>query len=154
MITIGIICLVVGILGSIFPVLPGPPVAYASLILLHFTNKHPFSINFLVIMGLVVVIVAVLDYVVPVWGTKKFGGSKYGTWGSTIGILVGLFLGPFGIILGPFFGALAGELIGKKEFNDALKAAFGSFIGFLTGVVMKLALCGVIAFYFIRELVR
>ena len=152
LIILGFVCIVTGIVGSIFPVLPGPPLAYASLILIQFTDKQHFSTDFLVILAVVVAVVLLLDYMVPVWGTRKFGGSKYGAWGSTIGIFVGMFIGPFGIILGPFFGALIGELIGKKEFKDALKAAFGSFIGFLAGVMMKIALCLFIGYKFISAL--
>jgi uncharacterized protein YqgC (DUF456 family) len=105
----------------------------------------------------------VLDYVVPIYGTKKFGGSKRGVWGSTIGLLVGLFvlpffgivIGPFGlfgIILGPFLGAYIGEKTGGRDSNTALKAAIGSFIGFLTGTFMKFAYSVVVIVYFFREL--
>lgn len=154
LIIIGIILLITGVIGSIFPVLPGPPIAYVSLLLLQWTSKAPYETTQLVIIAVVVVVVAVLDYVVPVWGTKKFGGSKYGTWGSTIGVVAGLFIfPPFGVIIGPFFGALIGELIGNKPFNEALRAAFGSFIGFITGVFMKLALCGFLVYYFIKGLI-
>ena len=95
----------------------------------------------LVITGLVVAIVVIIDYITPIIGAKKFGGTKYGNWGCAIGTIVGLFLPPFGIILGPFLGAVIGELIGKKEFKDALKAGFGAFIGFLFGFLLKMAVC-------------
>jgi uncharacterized protein YqgC (DUF456 family) len=90
---------------------------------------------------------------VPVWGTKKFGGSKYGTRGAAIGIIVGIFLGPVGIIIGPLLGAFVGEMIFRDDFNYALKAGFGSLIGFLAGVGLKLAASLIMTFYFVRALI-
>ena len=84
-------------------------------------------------------VVTILDYIVPVWGTKKFGGSKYGTRGATVGLIIGLFLGPVGIIIGPLIGAFVGEMIFKDDMNYAVKAGFGSLLGFLTGIGLKLA---------------
>jgi uncharacterized protein YqgC (DUF456 family) len=150
---LGTICIVVGVLGSLLPILPGPPISFAGILLLHFSKYAQFETRFLILFGALTAIVAVLDYVVPVWGTKKFGGSKYGTWGATIGVLIGLFFGPLGIILCPFLGAVAGELIYGKKLNDAFRAGFGSFIGFVTGTLMKLALSVILAFYFFKELI-
>jgi uncharacterized protein YqgC (DUF456 family) len=101
-----------------------------------------------------VVVVSILDYIVPVWGTKKFGGSKYGTRGATVGLIIGLFLGPLGIIIGPFIGAVVGELIFKDDMKYALRAGFGSLLGFLTGIGLKLATSFVITFYFVKEWIR
>lgn len=162
-ITIGIVLLVLGLLGSFLPVLPGPPLSFIALVLLQFTEEPPFTRNFLIIMGLIMVAIVVLDYVVPVYGTKKFGGSKQGVRGSTIGLIVGIFvlpafgivLGPFGllgIILGPFIGAYIGEKMTGKDSNTALRAAFGSFMGFIAGTFMKLAYGVVAAVYFIIKL--
>jgi uncharacterized protein len=142
LIIIGFILIIVGIIGSIVPALPGPPLAYISLILLQFTSLQPYSILFLVIVGLLVVVITVFDFLVPIWGTKKFGGTKGGKWGSAIGIFLGLFFWfPVGIIAFPFLGAFLGELIVIKRAKPALRAAFGSFLGFLTGVFMKLMFC-------------
>lgn len=159
MITIGVVLVLVGIIGAVFPGIPGPPLSFFGLIILQFTEKSPFSENFLVTMGVVMVIITVLDYIIPVYGTKKFGGSKQGVWGSTIGLVVaiivfpvmGIVIGPFGIlgiILGPFAGAYIGELMAGKDQNTALKAAFGSFVGFITGTLMKFAYAVVAAVYF------
>ena len=139
-ISIGIVCVLLGIAGCILPIIPGPPIAYISLLLLQITEKdqRPFTRETLILWAIVTVIVTILDYIVPVWGTKKFGGSKYGTWGSTIGLLGGLFFAPPGIILGPFIGAFGGELLGGKNTREAFRAGLGSFIGFLTGVLLKL----------------
>jgi uncharacterized protein YqgC (DUF456 family) len=89
----------------------------------------------------------VLDYYVPIWGTKKFGGSKWGAYGSAIGLIAGLFLGPCGIFIGAFAGAFVGEFLNDKNPNRALKAAFGSFIGLMAGMAVKVILCLVMLVY-------
>jgi uncharacterized protein YqgC (DUF456 family) len=158
-----------GTIGCMLPVLPGPPLAYAGLLVLQVTSGHPFSTTFLVVYALltagVAVLdyiiplvvyalltagVAVLDYIIPIYGTKKLEGSKYGIWGSTIGLVLGiLFLFPAGIVIGPMGGAFAGELLNGKKVKKALKSAVGSFLGFLAGGIIKLILCLSMAYYFI-----
>lgn len=145
--------LLVAFLGCVLPVLPGLPLAYVALLLLHFTDYVDYSISFLVIWGVVVLVIQVLDAIVPAWGTKRVGGSKWGMWGSAIGIVVGLFLGPWGIIVGPFLGAVLGELLHGKEAVVALKAGFGSFLGFLVGTIAKLIVVGFFIYYYIVALV-
>jgi len=162
-ISIGIILLLVGIVGAIIPGIPGPAISYIALIFIELTERINFTTNFLVIMALIMAAVTILDYVVPIYGTKKFGGTKRGVWGSTIGLiagiivlpLLGIVLGPFGIfgiILGPFVGAYIGESTGGQDSGKALKSAIGSFIGFLTGTFMKLAYSIVVAVYFFTAL--
>ncbi|MBK7174880.1 MAG: DUF456 domain-containing protein [Bacteroidales bacterium] len=154
LIIIGSILLLAGLAGCLLPVLPGPPLAYGSLLLLQFTEKEPFSVNFLVIWAIVTTIVVLADYYIPIWGTKRFGGTKGGTWGATIGLVLGLFLfPPFGIIIGPFVGAYLGELINGQDNKLALRSAIGSFIGFLAGTMMKLGVVIIMGFYFIRALI-
>ncbi len=137
-----------GIIGSVLPVLPGPIIGYTGLVLLYFTNAHPFSFSFLVIFAVLTLVVTVIDYLVPIYGTKRFQGSKYGVWGSTIGVVLGMFFLPLGVILGPFAGAYVGEVVSGKKFDEALKPAFGSFVGFMAGMGMKLILTGVMGFYY------
>jgi len=136
---IGFLLCVLGIIGSFLPVLPGPFTSWIGLLLLHLAEVIPQDWRFLGITLAVAIVVWILDYVVPAMGTKKFGGTKYGMIGSSLGLIIGLiFLGPFGIIIGPFAGAFIGELIkDSTETSKALKAAFGSFIGFLTGTFIK-----------------
>ena len=136
------ICMIIGILGSILPGLPGIPVAYAGLWIAQATERIDFSWQTLVVWGGVTILVSVLDYVIPAWGTKRYGGTKYGVWGSTIGVFVGMFFGAIGIIVGPLVGAIVGELIGGKGQKEALRAGWGSFIGILCGTVLKLICCG------------
>ncbi len=149
----GILLLIGGVAGSILPFLPGPPLAYISLILLQLTGRHPFSTAFLVAWAIVVVLVALLDYLIPIWGTKKLGGTKGGMRGATIGLIIGLFVPPWGFVIGPFVGAFVGEIINRQDSHTALRSAFGSFIGFLAGTVVKVVLCLLMAFYFIKELI-
>lgn len=153
LIILGALCLLAGIVGCIVPALPGVPLAYAGLWILQATDQVQFSWKMLIIWGIVTIVVQVLDYIIPAWGTKKFGGSKWGTWGSVIGLLIGMFAGPMGILFGPFVGAVIGELIAGKESGQAFRAGFGSFIGLLTGTIIKLVCCGMMTYYFIAALI-
>jgi hypothetical protein len=152
LIFLGIILMILGIIGCLVPVLPGPPLSFLGLLLLHFTRFGHFTGWTLITFAGISIAVSILDYLVPVWGTKKFGGSKYGTRGAAIGLIVGLFFGPVGIIVGPLIGSIVGELIFRDDFRYALKAGFGSLIGFLAGVGLKLAASLIMTFYFVRAL--
>ncbi len=153
---LGAALVLVGFIGSILPIIPGPPISWAGLLLLKWTdyvNDHGAAYeNTLWILLFFVILVTILDYVVPIMGTKKYGGSKRGVWGATIGVVVGLFFGPLGIIIGPFLGAYIGEITTGKKEREALRAAWGSFMGFLLGVGLKLMVCGTILFFYIRYL--
>ena len=153
LLALAIVLMILGIAGCLLPVLPGPPLTYLGLVVLHFSKFADISKNLFIILGIVAVVVTVIDYVVPIWGTKQFGGSKYGMRGATVGLIIGLFLGPPGIIIGPFIGAVVGELIFKDDFKYALKAGFGSLLGFLSGVGLTLAAALLMTFYFIRALI-
>jgi uncharacterized protein YqgC (DUF456 family) len=157
---LSIILMIAGILGCFLPVLPGPSLNFIGLILAHLSGFAEFGIWTLAILGCATILVQILDYVVPAWGTKRFGGSKFGSWGSIIGLIIGAFfisvgpLGLVGIIGGPFLGAYIGEMIGRKNNQSALKAAFGSFIGFLAGTFMKIALSIAMTVILIVKLVQ
>ena len=155
LIGLGMILMIFGIIGCVLPFLPGPPLNYIALLLLHFTGRYQFSTEFLVLWAIITAVVYGFDLVIPVWGTKKFGGSKYGIWGSVIGLLAGFFFfPPLGIVIGPFIGAVTGELIAGKDSGAALKSGFGSFVGFVAGTVLKLAASGVMTWYFAKELIN
>ena len=137
---LGFLFMLIGILGSFLPALPGPPVSWIGLLLLYLTKALPDDWTLLGITLAIALIVFALDYIIPAVGTKKFGGTRAGMIGTTLGLIVALIfpiLGIFGIIIWPFVGALVGELINKADSKTALKAAFGSFIGFLTGTFLK-----------------
>jgi len=151
---LGSIMIIVGLLGCVLPVLPGPPLSFAALLVLHFSSFADFSSTFLLTWGCVTIIVTVLDYVVPIWGTKKFGGSKSGMWGAAIGLVLGLILlPPLGIIIGPFAGAVIGEALTGKNAASSFRAGLGSFMGLLVGVGIKLAASIMMTYYFIKELI-
>lgn len=154
LLVLGLICVVIGFIGCILPVIPGIPLSYLGIILLHLTSKVAFSPEFLIVWGIVVIVIQILDYFIPIWGTKRFGGGKKGMWGSMIGIIIGVFvLPPWGIIIFPFVGAVVGELIDEKDMKEAMKAGLGSFLGFVLGTVAKLVVAAVLAFYFIKEVI-
>lgn len=129
-IIIGILCLLTGLAGCFLPVIPGPPVAYAGLLLLHFTDKVQYSTTQLLLWLLLVIILQVLDYFIPMLGSKYSGGTRWGTRGCLAGTIIGLFFMPWGIVLGPFLGAFIGELLGGKETRQALKSRNGFFVWF------------------------
>lgn len=140
---LGLICMIGGILGSFLPVLPGPGLSWLGLLLLYLTEAVKMNYWILGISLLITIIISILDYVIPAQGTKRFGGSSYGVWGTNIGLVVGIFAPiPFGFIIGPFVGAWVGELIyNSRDQKRAWKAATGSFIGFLASSFMKFVVC-------------
>ena len=146
---LGFILMAVGILGCLLPLLPGPPLAFVALLIQQLRTDQPFTPKFLWIWGIVTVVVTALDYIIPVYGTRKYGGSSYGVWGCTIGLIAGIWMGPLGIIVGPFLGAFIGELLARNNSENALKAAWGSFVGFLFGTLLKLIACLVMAWYLV-----
>ena len=140
LLVLGFVLMLTGILGSFLPVLPGTPVSWLGLLLLHLTAAVPDDWWFLGITLAIALIVFAMDYLIPALGTKKFGGTKAGMIGTTLGLVVAIvfpILGILGIIIWPFVGAFLGELLNKADQKSALKAAFGSFIGFLTGTFLK-----------------
>lgn len=152
LLVIAFVFILIGFIGCIVPGLPGTPIAYAGLWIAQATDRIDFSWQFLLIWGIVVVIISVLDYLVPAWGTKHYGGTKWGVWGSTLGVFVGLFFGAIGVILGPLVGAIIGELLAGKELQAALKAGWGSFVGILFGTILKLIACGLMTVYLIQAI--
>jgi len=144
---LGTLIMILGLLGAFIPVLPGPLTSWLGLLFLSFTKAVNFSLSFLLVTFSVALLVWILDYFIPALGTKKFGGSKKGIIGATIGLFLGLiFFPPIGIIIGPFLGAFLGELIHDSSNNKrAFKAAFGTFIGFLFSTGLKF---GVSLIYF------
>ena len=138
MIILAILAGVVGIAGSIIPGLPGPPVSWVGLLLLFLWGPEEMPTKTLIIWGAVMLAVSIIDYLVPMYFTKMTGGSRYAERGAMVGLLLGIIFTPIGMILGSFLGAFLSELYwGGKSAIDALKAAFGSFLGFITGTGLK-----------------
>ena len=152
---IGVVFIIIGILGSFLPVLPGPPMSWVGLLLIHLTEAVPDDWWFLGITLVIALIVFALDYIIPAIGAKKFGGTRAGMIGTTIGLIVGIIAPiPFGIIIGPFLGAFLGELSNKADSSTAVKAAFGSFLGFLTGTFMKFIVAVIYTGFFINTIIK
>lgn len=137
-IIIAFIFAMVGIIGSVLPVLPGPPLSFVALLLLYFCNSGEVSVALLVVMGVLMAIITIFDYVAPAWMTKLKDGSKSASNGALIGIVVGLFMGPWGVIVGPFLGAFIGELMASSSKNKAFNVALMSFYAFLLTSGVKL----------------
>ena len=149
LIILGILCLLTGLVGCFLPILPGPPVSYVGLLFLHFTDRIHFSTTHLILWAMLVIIVQVT----PMLGTKYSGGGKWGNWGCMIGTIAGLFvLPPWGVLIGPFAGAVIGELFGGKKSAEAFKAGLGAFVGFLFSVVVKVSVCGYFIYSFVAAL--
>ena len=154
-ITIGIILLVVGLVSCVLPPLPGPPIAYIALLIAHFGlhKIEELPLWLLSLYAVIVITVLIVDNFVPLWSTKKFGGTKAGIRGSFIGIVVGIIFSPFGgisIIICPFLGAMIGELIDGQEFKLAIKSGIGSFIGFLLTSGIKIILVLMICYHYFK----
>lgn len=149
LVIIGLIAGIVGLLGVIVPVLPGTLLSYLGLVCVFFTSTSAVTITQLIIWGAISVVAIVLDYILPGYFSKLFGGTKAGITGATIGTIVGLFFGIPGIILGPFAGAVIGEMVSAKiDFAQALIVGFGSMLSFLVGTGIKL-FAGIFMMYYI-----
>ena len=138
MIILAILAGVLGIAGSILPGLPGTPISWVGLLLLYIWGPEEMPMKTLIIWGVVTILVSVIDYVVPMYFTKMTGGCKYAERGAVMGMIIGIVFTPIGMILGSFLGAFLMELHkGNKTPAEALKIAFGSFLGFITGTGLK-----------------
>lgn len=152
-IALGAAFVVAGFVGSFLPVIPGPPLSYLGVLFLQLTRFDDYSWIFFLGWGAAIAVVAVLDYLVPSVGTRRFGGSAWGVWGCLIGGVAGLFLfPPIGLLIGPIAGAFAGELIAGKQSDQAFRAAVGSFLGFLVSTGIKVAVSLIMAYYFVKAL--
>lgn len=154
LIVIGLFLVILGIIGSVLPVLPGPMTGWIGLLLLFLTSTIPINYYLLGITFFVALLILILDYIIPGIGAKKFGGSKKGANGATLGLIIGLLLPiPLGFVIGAFAGAFIGELIhDPKDLKRAIRSAFGSFMGFLASTTMKLFASIIFLVIFIYEL--
>ena len=146
--------ILLGIAGSFLPIIPGPMTSWLGIFILSFTQYVLINKIYLFSSFFIALSIFILDYFIPVLGVKKFGGGKGSVLGSSIGLICGLlFIGPFGILLGPFFGAFIGELVVNiNNKKGALKAAVGSLIGFLSGVFLKFVVSIAFAIFYFKSL--
>lgn len=150
LLVLAVLAALTGIVGVVVPVLPGVPLCLAGLTTVYFVCPGTIPLCLLVIMIVITVICAVLDYIAPLIITKKGGGSKWAMWGTTIGLVVGLFFLPWGLILGPLTGAFWGEYIHSKETVHSLKIASLSFVSFVIVLGIKLV-SGFMMTYFVID---
>lgn len=155
-IAIASILMVLGLAGSILPILPGPPLSFIGLFLLallkHFSP--PLTPTLIIIMAVVTVLLVVMDYLIPLLGAKRYGASKWGVWGSVIGMIIGIFWSPLGMLVGAFLGAVLAEWLIGKEKAEALRAGWGVVMGTLFVTILKLGVSGVMTYYFVLALWR
>lgn len=138
---LGLVLCLIGITGSFVPMIPGPLVSWLAILILNLTDAVEFNLNFVLITLSVAVSVGLIDYLIPIIGVKKLGGSKSGQVGAIIGLVLGAWImPPFGILVGPFVGAISGEMVNKKTFSESLKPAFGSLVGVVAGSIIKFCL--------------
>ena len=150
LLVLGLILCLIGILGSFLPIIPGPVTSWLGILLLYSTSTVEFNLNFILITFTVAISVGFLDYIIPILGVKKLGGTRSGQIGTMIGLILCLILlGPIGIIIGPFLGALLGEMSTNKSFQDSIKPAFGSFIGVIAGSIIKFLISLSFLFFYI-----
>ncbi|NIO05411.1 MAG: DUF456 family protein [Proteobacteria bacterium] len=154
LVILGILVSLIGLAGCILPAVPGPPLSFTALIILSFARGwEPFSLSFLIVMGILTACVTLLDYVVPAAGAKRYGASRLSVWGSIIGMLIGLlFFPPWGMIIGALLGVLTGELVVGRRGKEAFRASWGVVVGNLVAIGLKLALSGVMLFFYVKEM--
>jgi uncharacterized protein YqgC (DUF456 family) len=168
LVVLAFLFLLAGLLGSVVPALPGPPLSYAGLLLLQWSGYGGFSIAFLLVWAAITIAVTIMDNFLPALMTKRFGGSRLAVIGSVLGLIAGMiFFAPAGLIAGPFLGALAGELINNRirrnkvnnadpdtaavaHNNNALKVAFGAFLAFILGTGAKLIIGSLMIYYAVK----
>lgn len=160
LIIVAVILVLIGLVGAIVPGIAGPPFSFLGLLVVSFVKGIDYSTEFLVVMGLIAAVVFALDYVVPVWGTKKFGGTKAGVRGSTIGLILGLLvtllfpIGFIAVLLGPFIGAYLGEKSASTDDSKAWRSAFGSFVGFIVGTGLKVIYAFACIYFIVKDLIK
>ena len=151
---LAIILFIAGIIGTILPLLPGPILIYGGMLLYGFmTQFSTLDAYFFLLQGLVLVLIFLIDYIASAVGTKRYGGSKQAVWGAVLGTIPGLiFLGPLGIVIGPFLGAVVVELLRGKDINQTMRVGLGTLIGLLGGTVVKIGVEIVMIVYFFMRI--
>lgn len=140
----GFLCLVVGLIGAVAPLLPWSLLSILGILLIHRTGTYQIPFMWIIIFVILVILANIIDYYLPIWGTKKYGGTKAGVWWSIIGMIIWFFvIPPFGMILWPFIGAFVWEYLAVgSSWKKALRSARGSFVGFLLTTGLKLLISG------------
>ncbi len=141
--------IIAGLVGSFKKKLPGTILSYLGIVLLHYSTLTQYSVHFFIRWGLLIIAVQGLDYLLPEWGKRRFGGSKRGVWGSLIGMLAGMYFGKLGIVGGAIIGAFVGELFAGKKSNNAIHHHIGAFAVFILGTISQLIIAGIFLYRYI-----
>ena len=154
LIILGLVVALIGLVGCVLPLIPGPPLSLLSLIILSYAKGwEPFSSTFLVVLAGMTIAVTILEYMVPIGGAKRYGASKRGVWLSIAGMIAGFFLfPPWGMVIGAIGGAFIGEILAGKRAKQALLASWGVVVGNLVVIGIKIALCGIMLFFYVKEM--
>lgn len=153
--SIAILISLLGLVGCILPIIPGPPFSFIALLIMQTTRFGELTKTTLFVLGAITIAITLLDYIIPAWTTRKFGGSRRGAIGATLGLVAGIILlPPVGVIIGPFIGAFMGEITGGASQSKATKAAIGSFIGFILGTGAKFATSGIMLYLIVKEVIK
>ncbi|MDR3653857.1 MAG: DUF456 domain-containing protein [Paludibacter sp.] len=147
------IFLIAGLLGCLISKLPGIVLSYLGIIILNFSSIAEYSVHFFIRWGVIIIAIQGLDYIIPNWGDRKFGGSKTGVWGSLLGMLTGMYFGSYGVIVGAVIGAFIGELFAGKESNEAIHHAISSFSFFILGTISQLIVAGILLNHYIDKII-
>ncbi|RUM92142.1 MAG: DUF456 domain-containing protein [Thermodesulfatator sp.] len=151
---VSFILLITGIAGMILPGLPGAVLVWLGIVAYGFLNPHVhWSITFFLMEGMLALLTYVVDYLATIWGVAKFKGTKAGAIGAVLGMFFVFIIGPPGLIIGPFLGAVTGELIAGGEMRQALTSGFGTFVGFLIATFVRLLICGIMISWFVAKVI-
>jgi len=154
LIILGLVIALIGLLGCILPLIPGPPLSFLSLLMLSYAKGwEPFSLTFLLVMAGMTIAVTISEYMLPIGGAKRYGASKRGIWLSIGGMILGIFLfPPWGMVIGAVGGAFIGEILAGRTAKEALRASWGAVVGNLFVTGLKIALCGIMLFFYVKEM--
>ena len=154
LIILGLAVALIGLVGCVLPLIPGPPLSFLSLIILSYAKGwEPFSSTFLLVMAGMTIALTISEYMVPIGGANRYGASKLGVWLSIAGMIVGFFLfPPWGMVFGAVGGAFIGEILAGKRAKQALRASWGVVVGNLIVIGLKIALCGIMLFFYVKEM--
>ena len=155
-ITISILLILAGLIGIIIPILPGSLFVYLGLFIFGiYTNL--IALNTIIILGVLALLLAFINYFIGLWEIKKLGATSYGIWGGVIGIIIGLVFSPFGLIsifICPILGTIIGEVIGGKKLLASTKISLGHLIGYFISIILEFTLASYMIYIFIISLIK
>lgn len=145
----GAILVILGLIGSILPLLPGPPLSFLGLFLVALVHNFspPLTLSFVIVMLAITMGVMIIDYILPLISAKKYGTSKWGIFGSICGMIIGFFFSPLGVFIGALLGAVLSELMVSGKKSQAWRAGWGVFLGSIMAMILRIGVCGVMLYY-------